>query len=144
MTDPKRDPLSRRQALGRLLRTGLCLPFAGMLAALRAQSPTPALVSRAGGPIVPSPAASNATGSPLPSGLSPEDDQLLNDIEHASFLFFWEQGSPTTGMVKDRCNVHNTNQAAAASIAATGFRLTALCIGVQRGFIPASDAIERG
>src|SRR6476659_3251767 len=34
--------------------------------------------------------------------LSPEDDQFLNDVEAASFLFFWEQGNSKTGMVKDR------------------------------------------
>ena len=75
---------------------------------------------------------------PPASSLSPEDDQFLNDVESASFLFFWEQGSPNTGMVKDRCNVHDPSQSAAASIAATGFGLTALCIGEQRGFIPST------
>ena len=44
---------------------------------------------------------------PRRPALSPEDDQFLNDVEKASFLFFWEQGNPKTGMVKDRCNVHN-------------------------------------
>src|SRR5277367_6574297 len=118
MTDATWNLLSRRQVLRRLLRTGLSLPLAGMVPGLYGQSPTPAPVSKAGGPMAPSPQAA------LPSGLSPEDDKFLNDIESASFLFFWEQGSPTTGMVKDRCNVHNTNQPAAASVAATGFGLT--------------------
>jgi len=118
--------------LRRLLRTGLCLPVAGMMPSLLAQAPTPKPVAKAGGPMVP-PAWT----------LSPEDDQFLNDIESAGCLFFWEQGSPNTGMVKDRCNVHDPSQAAAASIAATGFGLTALCIGTQRGFIPNDKALER-
>ena len=49
-------------------------------------------------------------------------------------------------MVKDRCNVHNVDkndQKVASSIAATGFGLTALCIGQQRGFISNDDALER-
>jgi hypothetical protein len=78
-----------------------------------------------------------------PSGLSAEDDQFLNDVEAANFLFFWEQGNPRTGMVKDRCSVHTDRPGDAASIAATGFGLTALCIGAQRGFIPSTDALER-
>jgi len=75
--------------------------------------------------------------------LSPEDDQFLNDVEHASFLFFWEQGNSKTGMVKDRCNVRTPRTGDAASIAATGFGLTALCIGAQRGFIGSDEALER-
>ncbi|MGH9643469.1 MAG: glucoamylase family protein, partial [Terriglobales bacterium] len=130
--DLKLNRLSRRQILRQILRTGLYLPLAGMLPSLRAQTPTPKPVSRAGGPMVPAAFA-----------LSPEDDQFLNDVESASVLFFWEQGSPNTGMVKDRCNVHNPSQAAAASIASTGFGLTALCIGAQRGFMPKDKVLER-
>jgi hypothetical protein len=76
-------------------------------------------------------------------GLSPEDDQFLNEVEIASVQFFWEQGNSKTGMVKDRCNVRQERPGDAASIAATGFGLTALCIGDQRGFIPTSAALER-
>jgi hypothetical protein len=132
LKDRKATLFSRRQVLHHIVKTGLSLPLAGMLPALLAQTPTPAPVSRAGGPMVP-PSA----------GLSPEDDQFLNEIENACFLFFWEQGSPNTGMVKDRCNIHNPGQSAAASIAATGFGLTALCIGAQRGFISNDKALER-
>ncbi len=46
-------------------------------------------------------------------------------------------------MVKDRCNVNTPRPGDAASIAATGFGLTALCIGTQRGFISTSSALER-
>src|SRR5215475_5058926 len=87
--------------------------------------------------------ASGAANTPVGQTLSQEDDQFLNDVEAASFLFFWEQGSPKTGMVKDRCNVNAPRPGDAASIAATGFGLTALCIGAQRGFIPTADALER-
>jgi len=81
--------------------------------------------------------------SPASGALSPEDDQFLNEVEMASCLFFWEQGSPNTGMVQDRCNVRENRPGGASSIAATGFGLTALCIGAQRGFIPAGPALER-
>src|SRR5579864_6147093 len=84
-----------------------------------------------------------AAGPSPASNLSPEDDQFLNEVENASFLFFWEQGNSKTGMVKDRCNVRATRNGDAASIAATGFGLSALCIGAQRGFVPTADALER-
>jgi hypothetical protein len=75
--------------------------------------------------------------------LSPEDDKFLDEVENACFLYFWDQGSPKTGMVKDRCNVHVDDQGIVASIAATGFGLTALCIGEQRSFVTKDEAIER-
>jgi hypothetical protein len=81
-----------------------------------------------------------------PSGLavlSPEDDKFLNDLESANFNYFWEQANPKTGMVKDRCNVHTNDEGIVASIAATGFGLTALCIGNQRGLVSRSAALER-
>jgi hypothetical protein len=127
MTNPRTNLLSRRQLLRQVLGTSLCLPFADLLPTLYTEAQTSAK-------------AHTAAAAPV---LSVEDDQFLNELEIASFLFFWEQGSPKTGMVKDRCNVHNPNQAAAASIAATGFGLTALCIGDKRGFIPTSAALER-
>jgi hypothetical protein len=72
---------------------------------------------------------------PQPSAISPQDDQFLNELELANFLFFWEQANPQTGLTKDRCNVRETDTSLAASIASTGFGLTAICIGEKRGFI---------
>ena len=119
--------LSRREILRQVLGTGLCLPFAELLPALDTQEQAIVI----------------ADGAGETPALSAEDDQFLNEVEKASFLFFWEQGSPNTGMVKDRCNVHTDNQGGAASIAATGFGLTALCIGEQRGFVSKTDALQR-
>ena len=85
-------------------------------------------------------------GSPRPATpFSPEDDQLLDDIERSACCFFWEQANAQTGMVKDRCNVRRaaTDNSVVASIAATGFGLTALCIGDYRGYLSHSDARQR-
>ena len=75
-----------------------------------------------------------------PSPLSSEDDALLDQIERATFLFFWEQGHPQTGLIKDRCNVRATDTSIVASIASTGFGLTAICIAEKRGFISHEQA----
>jgi hypothetical protein len=75
--------------------------------------------------------------------LSAEDDHFLDELERSNFQFFWDQGSPNTGMVKDRCDVRTGRQAMAASTAATGFGLTALCIGERRGFVSRADALQR-
>lgn len=122
--------VSRREVLYRLLATA-CLPAASVLCAsgMETQSPT----------AKDSPAGKASSAPPL----TPDDDQFLNDLENANFLFFWEQGNSKTGMVKDRCTLRGTDKSVAASIAATGFGLTALCIGDQRGFIPTAEALER-
>ncbi len=80
--------------------------------------------------------------------LAPADDQFLEDLEHANFLFFWEQADPHTGLVKDRTRVNGVGKGPAAkeivaSIAATGFGLTALCIGHKRGYVPLSSVGAR-
>jgi len=76
--------------------------------------------------------------------LSAEDDQFLEELEKANFLFFWEQADPRTGLVRDRSNVRAPDpKNVAASIAATGFGLTALCIGQKRGYVSYKEARER-
>ena len=78
--------------------------------------------------------------SPAPTAFSPEDDQFLDDLERSIFLFFWEQANPQTGLIKDRCNVRTKDTSIVASIASTGFGLTAICIAEKRGFISHQDA----
>jgi hypothetical protein len=81
--------------------------------------------------------------SPQTVTLSAEEDQFLDDLEKANFQFFWDQASPQTGLVKDRCNVRTTDNTQVASIAATGFGLTALCIGEKRKWVSSSEIHER-
>ena len=77
------------------------------------------------------------------ANLSQEDDDFLDQLQRANFQFFWEQADAQTGLVKDRCNVRAADHSTAASLAATGFGLTALCIAQQRGYVALSDARER-
>src|SRR4051794_8442748 len=77
------------------------------------------------------------------SSLSPGDDAFLEDLEKANFQFFWEQSDPHSGLTKDRCRVRGTDSTFVASIAATGFALTALCIGHERDYVSYSDARNR-
>jgi hypothetical protein len=90
--------------------------------------------------------ATPQTSAPPPSGASPippDDEQFLNELEKQAFQFFWEQASPQSGLVRDRAHVSNSENSAVASIAATGFGLTALCIADKRGYISRSDARDR-
>ena len=82
-------------------------------------------------------------GADARAPFSAEDDQILEDLERANYLYFWEQGNPKTGLVRDRFTVKGTDRGSVASIAATGFGLTALCIGSQRGYVSKLDARSR-
>jgi len=85
------------------------------------------------------PRTNGGQGAPF----SAEEERLLDEVQRANFLFFWEQGNPATGLIRDRFTVRGTDKGRVASIASTGFGLTALCIGVERGFIPMHEARAR-
>ncbi|HEX7360670.1 MAG TPA: glucoamylase family protein [Bryobacteraceae bacterium] len=76
--------------------------------------------------------------------ISTQDRQFLLDLAKRCCLYFWEQANPHTGIVMDRAR--NDGDGAGhnvGSIAATGFGLTALCIGANRGWIPRQQAHAR-
>jgi hypothetical protein len=71
------------------------------------------------------------------------DEQLLDEIQIAAFNFFWNEASQITGQVKDRALANGNDSKMMASIAATGFGLTSLCIGDQRGYGKSNEITER-
>lgn len=79
--------------------------------------------------------------------LTPEDEQFLDEMERRACMFFWDQASPATGQVLDRARNDlasgSRDPRRMASIAATGFGLTALCIADRRGWLPRAKVVER-
>jgi len=71
------------------------------------------------------------------------DEQLLDEIQRATFQFFWDEASQKTGQVKDRALANGNDSRMMSSIAATGFGLTSLCIGDQRGYGKSPEILER-
>jgi len=75
-----------------------------------------------------------------------EDEAFLDDLERQGCRFFWEQGSAHTGQVLDRSRCDSNGACDPrhmASIASTGFGLTALCIADERGYLPHDAIVER-
>ena len=75
------------------------------------------------------------------------DEVFLEDLERRSFQYFWEEADAATGLVSDRARMDGStldeNHRNVASIAATGFGLTGLCIAADRNWINRNQAQER-
>jgi hypothetical protein len=66
------------------------------------------------------------------------DDEFLEYVQQTSFDYFWYGANPANGLVPDR-----TATGSACSIAAVGFGLTAIGIGVDHGWITRTQAVAR-
>lgn len=66
------------------------------------------------------------------------NDALLDSLERTAFLFFWNEVNPANGLIKDR-----STPGSPCSIASVGFGLSAICIGVERGWIDRAAARSR-
>ena len=62
------------------------------------------------------------------------DDQFLDDLARRAFRFFFDAAHPHSGLVPDRARADGSKPGEMASVAATGFGLTALVIGAERGW----------
>src|SRR5580658_6404544 len=73
------------------------------------------------------------------------DDALLDDLSKRCFQYFAEAMDPETGICMDLIhgnpddNVKKGDQSR-GSTGVTGFALTAMCIGAERGWISRQDA----
>lgn len=65
-------------------------------------------------------------------------EAFLNDLKLKTFSYFWDQADPFTGQIPDRYPNETF-----ASIAATGFGLSAYLVGIENGFITREQGAER-
>jgi hypothetical protein len=68
---------------------------------------------------------------------------LLDEVERRGCLYFYEMADPVTGLVRDRAVPGQPYAPGAASIAATGFGLSALAVADQRGYLDHATARAR-
>lgn len=66
------------------------------------------------------------------------DARWMDGLQRESFDYFLNESNPQNGLIIDK-----TQPGTPASIAATGLALSAHPVGVERGFITRSDAIQR-
>lgn len=67
-----------------------------------------------------------------------DDEAFIDLIQQTAFDFFWYEANPRNGLIKDR----NTD-GSPSSIASVGFGLSALTVGIDRGWITREAGRER-
>jgi hypothetical protein len=70
-------------------------------------------------------------------------DALMDDMEGRNCDFFFNEASPRSGLVRDRAPVEGRSLSRVASIAATGFGLSALCIAAKYNYLRPMDCEQR-
>jgi hypothetical protein len=70
--------------------------------------------------------------------LEKDDEAFLDSIQRQAFEYFLKEYNPDTGLYYD-----GSTHTMGASIAATGFALSALCVGESRGWITRKEAYDR-
>ncbi|GAA0881088.1 hypothetical protein GCM10009119_40580 [Algoriphagus jejuensis] len=66
------------------------------------------------------------------------DEELLTKVQEQTFRYFWDFAHPASGMARERNTSGNT-----VTTGGSGFGLMALIVGVERGFITRTQAVER-
>jgi hypothetical protein len=67
-----------------------------------------------------------------------DGNELLDELQHKAFKYFLDKTNPRNGLVPD-----STWANSPCSIAAVGFGLAVLPVGVEQGWITRADAVER-
>jgi hypothetical protein len=67
-----------------------------------------------------------------------DDDEFLRYVQQTSFDYFWYLANPNNGLVPDRSTTTSP-----CSIAAVGFGLTAIGIGIDHGWISRTQGLAR-
>ncbi len=80
------------------------------------------------------------TGFAQPPEISNEDRQFLELVQQKAFQYFLKEHHPSSGLVKDKASNFAHDSSTIASIAATGFGLTAMVVGADRGWISHQEA----
>ena len=93
--------------------------------------------------IAPAVAADPWPGARPAAVLPAEDDILLDELQRAAFRFFDEQADPRTGLVRDRARADGSASEGKASIAASGFALSAWAVATQRGWVSRDRAVAQ-
>jgi len=67
-----------------------------------------------------------------------DPEELLDSLHRTAFDYFWNEANPANGLIKDRSTAGSP-----CSVASTGFGLTAICIGIDHGYVSRAAGRDR-
>ncbi len=82
--------------------------------------------------------AAGARDLPLPAEKSLTTEALLDSLQRTAFWYFWEEANPINGLIRDRSQPWSP-----CSIAAQGFGISAICIGIEHGWVSRAEGRDR-
>ncbi len=74
------------------------------------------------------------------------DDSLLTMIQYQTFQYFWDNAEPASGLASERTHmdgIYPQNDESVVTSGGSGFGMMAILVGIERGFITRSQAVER-
>ncbi|MHA6727853.1 glucoamylase family protein [Chryseobacterium sp. A301] len=99
------------------------------------------------GSIVGSCTAMNLTkDSPEKVSFSKSDTDLMDQVQKQSLKYFWDFAEPNSLMGQERYHedgVYPYNDAHVVTTGGSGFGLMSILVGVERGFVPRTEAVDR-
>ncbi len=129
-TEFPKDPTAAALVVKEYLRQPLTADERTRLDSLR--------VARRALSLAPLPGARVAANTISPSATVSTDAQFLDVVGREVFRYFIDEADPSTGLIKDRSTPDSPS-----SIAADGFGLSALAVGVPRGWVSRDEAYAR-
>lgn len=73
-----------------------------------------------------------------PAGKALTTEALLDSLQRTAFQYFWNEANPVNGLIRDRSQAWSP-----CSIAAQGFGITAICIGIDHGWVGRDEGRSR-
>ena len=72
------------------------------------------------------------------------DELQLDELQRDALRYFWEGAEPRSGAARERIHVgESRGDAGVVTVGGTGFGLMAILVGVERGWLPRAEAVER-
>lgn len=77
---------------------------------------------------------------------SVHDQRIFDEVQRATFQYFWDGAEPVSGLARERFHVDNVypeNDKMVVTSGGAGFGVMAILVGIERGFITRAQAVER-